>query len=154
MRKKNALRVGWVIGTLLAAVMVGLLVAAVIQGSNSASPQIMPTGTDSVQSMVELPLPDLKGEWSARENGVYFSATIVDDAIRIRFINGDTSVIYWNGTFNGQSASGVTLVSNKIELDEMILSGSDSKNFMVEDNTISFEFKAMGMTKTVVLTRA
>lgn len=154
MMKKTAIRIGWVIGAVLATLAVGLLVAAIIQGSNSAGPQTTSTETGIAETLVETPLPDLKGEWSAQDNGAYFDATIVEDSIRIRFVNGDTSMIYWNGTFNSQSASGVTLVSNRIDLDEIILSGSPSKDFLIENNTISFEFKAMGMTKMVVLTRA
>lgn len=154
MIKKNAIRVGWAIAVALAAAVVGLLVAAIVQGSNSAAPQMMPTEIAAPGEIMELPLPDLSGEWSAEDNGAVFAASITDELIRIRFVNGDTSMIYWNGTFDSQSASGVTLVSNKIELDEIILSGSDSKNFLVGNNMISFEFKAMGMSKTVVLTRA
>lgn len=152
MIKKNAIRVGWVIATVLAALAIGLLAAVIVQGSNSAAPQVMPTEITAPGEIV-LPLPDLSGEWSAEDNGVVFAASITDELIRIRLVNDNTSMIYWNGTFNSQSASGVTLVSNKINLDEIVLSGSDSKDFLVEDNTISFEFKAMGMTKTVVLTR-
>lgn len=153
MIKKNAIRVGWVIATVLAALAIGLLAAVIVQGSNSAAPQVMPTEITAPGEIVDLPLPDLSGEWSAEDNGVVFAASITDELIRIRLVNGNSSMIYWNGTFDSRSASGVTLVSNKIYLDEIILSGSDSKDFLVEDNTISFEFKAVGMTKTVVLTR-
>lgn len=118
-----------------------------------ASPTVVAEDASLVPG-VQLPLPNLDGAWVAENNGARFEATVSTQDIVINFVNNGSSMIYWNGSFNSQSASGVTVVSNKIDIDELVLSNADAKDFLIENDTISFEFKAMGMSKIVVMTRA
>jgi hypothetical protein len=60
---------------------------------------------------------------------------------------------YWNGTFANAATNGNKLTSEKVDAGHMVLSAANSKDFLVLDNGLEFEFQAMGMTKKVTLVR-
>lgn len=106
---------------------------------------------------VELPLPekpDLNGTWTAEDNGTIFTAEIINNSVTITMSKADTSMVYWYGWFDPTAVDGETVASNRLDYDKVVMSGAESKNFVVGDNTISFEITAMGMTKNVVMNRA
>lgn len=106
---------------------------------------------------VELPLPqntDLNGTWLAEDSGTIFTAEIANNSVTITMSKADTSMVYWYGWFDPTAVNGDTVVSNKLDYDKVVLSGSESKNFEIGDNTMSFEITAMGVTKRVKLNRA
>lgn len=110
--------------------------------------------TPNVQVGLPVAAVDLNGEWTAENNGSQFQAHIMNNVITIELVSRGTTMTYWNGTFETSVSPGSTIVSDKLESDKMILSGADSKNFVAQPDGLSFDFQALGMTKTVVLTRA
>lgn len=104
---------------------------------------------------LELPLTHLEGQWSANENGTKFVATVVGNDIKID-MNGDggVSALYWHGTFQTAESPGNTIVSTKTEgHDEIVLAQKNTKDFVVGENKIEFQFEAMGFKTKVVMTR-
>lgn len=150
----------WFYGTLVVFVVCAgfaLVLFSVVRDEASRSAvresSIVETGTPGAPQ-VELAVVALDGNWSAEDNGVTFAAVISSKTIQIMFINDGTSMIYWNGTFQDQENPGANVQSDKIDIDKIVLSGAVSKDFQISADTISFQFEAMGMTKTVVMTRA
>lgn len=103
-----------------------------------------------------VPSTDLKGVWSFKNsNGSTFTADVTDKAIKIHMnTNNGTSMVYWYGTFESYKPAGSVITSDVIYDDAVImLSNSTSKNFVVGNTTLSFDFTAMGATKKVDLSR-
>lgn len=103
-----------------------------------------------------VPSADLKGVWGyTNSNGSSFTADITDKAIKIRMnANNGTSLLYWYGTFESYKPSGSVVTSELIYDDAVnILSKSASKDFVVGDTTLSFDFTIQGNTKKVNLSR-
>lgn len=136
------------------AILVGGLFA--VLAITSPTP-VIPSSNTSVEPApaprIELPMVNLDGEWSAENNGSKFVAMVTDSNIEIRFVADDTSMIYWNGTFQTEAAPNETILSTKVDNGKMVLSKADSKNFVVGTDSLSFEFEAMGVIKTVAMTR-
>jgi len=101
-----------------------------------------------------VPVGDVNGSWSADSDGTTFQADVANGTITIKMVKGDTSLLYWYGSFTGQSMNNQTVISDKLDINEMVMSGADSKTFVIHDGVMTFEFKAMGMTKTVDLSHA
>lgn len=102
-----------------------------------------------------LPIVQLEGQWFSHDNDVVFTATVTGQIIEIQSsFSGETSALYWNGSFKSAESPGATITSNKIDLpDEIILSQSASKDFQINRDSMTFEFSAMGFKKKVTLTR-
>lgn len=140
-----------IIGVLVVLVMVFgaiALVSTMISSNNSPNME----GTHATS--LALPMIEFDGEWTAEVNDLRFDATVQDNSIAIQIANGPTSMLYWNGTFEAQGSNGDTIISDKVETNDIIMSQVDSKEFIVGFNTLSFEFKAMGVTTNVVLNNA
>lgn len=104
---------------------------------------------------IELPVAvDLNGNWMVNDEGRVFTAEITSETITITLSKGNTSVLYWYGSFDPTIPVGQIVVSDKLESDKMIVSRADSKDFLVGDNRLSFEFTVMGVTKKLELQRA
>lgn len=102
-----------------------------------------------------LPLVQLEGDWSIKEDDTAFVAKVTGDSIKIEMVAADgMSATYWHGTFKTAESSGSTIVSSKTEAsDEIVLSQDSSKDFQIGPNGITFKFSALGFTKQVTLTR-
>lgn len=151
-RTRTLLWVASVLAVIVGAVLAVLAMSlAVPEGSPVVEnpPAITAPGVD-----LELPLVQLNGTWSSSDNGTQFVATVGNNVVSIEMVKGDTSMLYWNGTFGTEGAAGDILVSNKSDVERPMLSSADSKDFTVGDDTLSFQFEAMGMMKTVVMMRA
>lgn len=103
---------------------------------------------------LNLPLVQMNGVWTAEAGSSKFVATVKNQTITIELGNDDTAMTYWYGTFVDQEARGATITSDLIETNEVILSQARSKDFVLKGTLLEFEFKAMGMTKKVRLSRA
>lgn len=102
-----------------------------------------------------LPLVSLEGSWQAEMNDSTFKAVVATNAISIKLVSSDgTTMNYWHGTFKTAESPGHNVDSTKIETDEVYLSRSKNKVFSIGSDSLSFDFSAMGVTKTVVMTRA
>lgn len=118
--------------------------------SVSAVAQVQPKETGLV-----LPILNLEGTWVHKtDRGGVFEATVTQQSIKIvmKAPNG-TTMVYWNGTFDAQQSVDAVVDSNDIG-DQAVLSQSQTKNFKIGEKTISFDYTAMGVTKTVSLRRA
>lgn len=154
---KNGLPIAFIIGlTILALVATG----AVINWIAEDTPTVQTQSTEKTGSApaptlaVELPLVNLDGEWRADNDGSTFVALISNDVITINLENADVSLIYWHGTFSTPETTNVAIGSTAVDIAKPVMSRAPSKTFQLKDDTLSFEFTAMGSTKTVVLTRA
>lgn len=114
--------------------------------------------TDSVSEDV-LQVPDLVGQWkqsnpNSEEN--YQQATVTADTITIEWVadGGDTTSIYWVGTFEAptEESGSFTSVRDKKATDPALLASTeDSKEFMFDGETITYKVSALGTTTTVKL---
>lgn len=107
----------------------------------------------NAQVGIELPMVQLDGTWAADENGTRFLATVKDEKISIDMGDDASTMLYWYGTFKHVESPGADITSTKLKTDKLVLSGADAKDFTVENDTITFEFEAMGAKKKVVMTR-
>lgn len=101
-----------------------------------------------------VPVMNLEGVWSYKnEKGGVFEATVTSKSVKILMKTpDDTSLVYWNGTFDSNQTAGATVVS-KVDEDAFILSKSTSKEFVVGIDTLTFDFTQAGKTKKVELRR-
>lgn len=102
---------------------------------------------------LELPMVQLDGEWMAENNGTRFVATVSNQIINIQLVSDGVSMTYWNGTFGISESPGTTVTSSVVDINKMVLSAATSKDFVVGDHTLSFEFQGMGIKATVVMIR-
>ena len=120
--------------------------------------------TNATTETKEPVIPDLTGEWiqeDANKDEMYQAATITADAMTINWVNDseETEALYWAGTFTApvdDTEPYVWVSENDTEQTSkaLLASGADTKEFTYEDNKISYEAKAMGVTKTVYLIKA
>jgi hypothetical protein len=117
-----------------------------------------PAGIDQYPAMnqpvsdLELPLVELEGVWQFKQNDVAFVARVEGQHIAIDMVGADgTSIAYWDGSFKTAESPGHAVTS--VRSDEVALSQDTSKDFRVNEGSLVFPFKAMGVTKNIELTR-
>jgi hypothetical protein len=159
-KKTNHLK--WIIplGTFLA--IAGICVTLVLLGSkeshNSSKPASS-TMTAAVPAVEITPsTSSLNGKWAASLESSTMLATVTDDGIEIQWANGDTSALYWKGTFPVPANHGAKFtVESEGDLhamDESMLASEDlTKTFTYENNTINFSLTVIGVTTKVHLAR-
>jgi hypothetical protein len=96
------------------------------------------------------------GTWIDHDQNM--SATIADDTIEIKIVDGDTNGLYWKGTWPVVEtvSDGLVIVSQGDDeaLSESVFGSSDAtKTFVYDDNELSFPFRAFGITTTLYLTK-
>lgn len=121
-----------------------------------------PTGAaDSKPTEKAAPAPDLTGAWKqsnpASEKS-YQQATITADAITVEWVSdgGNTTSIYWVGTFKAPSDSTgpYTWTSQRDDAatkTALMASSDPTKEFTYEGDGISYKVSALGTTTTVKL---
>jgi hypothetical protein len=156
MHKNKALAVAVVL--VLVAAGVGFFVAMGFASSNS--PTVSRPTFETVQAApdagIQLPVMNMDGDWRAEDDGTgtQFNATVFENTINIKMVNTSMSVTYWNGTFQSSVAPGKTVVSTFVDPETVVLSSATSKEFAIDENGMTFDFIAMGLTKKVRLVRA
>jgi hypothetical protein len=139
----------------IAAIVFALMAAAVPEGSPTVQTPGPPHYSATAVPVVDPPLHDLNGTWTGdMENGTTMIGTVNGDAIQIVMKKDDASMIYWNGSFRPAATIGDVILSTRVEIPKVVVSPAADKRFVVGDDTMSFEITAMGVTKTVELTRA
>lgn len=142
-----------VIGIVLSIVAAIIVIALVVpHQKNTTTPVGQNVSTDAG---LVLPLVELEGQWLARDNDTAFIGTVSGQDLEIQVsFSGETAALYWHGTFKSAESPGATIVSTKTEgPDEIVLSQSKEKEFHIKQGAITFDFSAMGFTKTVTMTR-
>lgn len=116
----------------------------------------------SQQEITPEPQPaDLTGTWKSTNSDSedsWMEATITADTIQIDWVTADTHSLYWVGTFEAPSESGDwswTSQANREKMDTALMaSQDDTKDFTyTEADGLSFDASAMGVTKTVKMTK-
>lgn len=139
----------------ITAVVLGVLVFFGILGcSGNESP--IPRNDLKAQAVADqvAPTMNLEGVWTHKtDKGGVFEATVAAKSIKILMKTpNDTSLVYWNGTFESRQMLGAVVVS-QVNEDAFVVSKSTSKDFVVGADTLTFDFTQMGMTKKVELKR-
>jgi hypothetical protein len=140
----------------VSAMLLGLCAAVIAVSLKSDNTTSVAQTSNVAPPSVELPLIDLEGKWvgdSGTGSGSRFEATVANGMISIDLVSDHMTMSYWNGTFANAATNGNKLTSEKVDAGHMVLSAANSKDFLVLDNGLEFEFQAMGMTKKVTLVR-
>lgn len=100
------------------------------------------------------PVADLTGKWIYKgTDGLAFAAEVKNGGISIDLLTGDgTSMTYWVGTFKNEANIG-SVIKSVVDTNEVVLSMDPAKDFTVDEGSLSFKFQAMGVKKTIVMTR-
>ena len=137
-----------------------LAVAVVLTGCGGAEPA--PAGAAPSKATQDAPpVPDLAGTWkqgNSASKDAYQEARITGDTISIDWVSdgGDTTSIYWVGTFKAPTnATEPYTWTSKRDVAKtesaLLASTDDSKEFTFEGDTISYKVSALGSTTTVKL---
>lgn len=139
----------------------GLGVALVLTlGACSGQAQNTSTGTQEATPVEQKKPLDLTGKWHATNSGDEAAATmeaeIKDGTITIYLINKkeDTKSLYWQGTVPAPDTTddkyNFTSQADTEALSQSLLGSQDkTKDFKYENGVLSFDFTALGTTKTI-----
>ncbi|WP_311141567.1 hypothetical protein [Lancefieldella rimae] len=139
----------------------GLGVALVLTlGACSGQAQSTSTSTQETASVEQKKPLDLSGKWHATNSGDEAAATmeaeIKDGTITIYLVNKkeDTKMLYWQGTVptpdTTEDKYDFTSEADTEALSQSLLGSQDkTKDFKYENGTLSFDFTALGTTKTI-----
>lgn len=108
-----------------------------------------PKGVDK-----EIVTKDLTGKWMGHINETAFTVSVENETVTIRMAKAGSSMLYWYGSFQNHAVVGETINSTKLDINKAVLSSAGSKEFTVNDNSLSFDVSAVGQTKTIEVTRA
>lgn len=137
-----------VCSALIIAGVLALLFMFMIGGSG---PQVLAPAAPHTQ--IQTTSQDLNGQWNAESNGVKLVATVTNDTISVKMVNGDTTINWWDGSFVSTAVDGDAVASiKKQDADIMVMSSSDNQTFLVGDGTLTFDMTFLGVTKTVKMT--
>jgi hypothetical protein len=149
------------ISLVLALLFLGAVVATIVVAKTSSTPSnggsapIAGAAQYNAPTVaVEVPLVQLDGKWIAKENNSSFVAEVKNNSITITIVGSeDTTMDYWAGSFKATEASGQS-INSVVDEAKFVLSQDKNKSFTVGEDTLSFKFSAMGVSKTIVLHRA
>ncbi|KQW06180.1 hypothetical protein ASC66_06515 [Leifsonia sp. Root4] len=139
-----------------------LVLVAALALTGCSGPGTTPAGAGDSNTVAEAPqAPDLVGAWmqsnSASEDS-FQQATITADTITVEWVadGGDTTSIYWVGTFEApaDATEPYTWTSQRdAEATDsaLLASTDDTKEFTFEGDTISYKVSALGTTTKVEL---
>lgn len=97
----------------------------------------------------------LDGQWVSENNGTKMTATVSHNTIKVELVNNDTTVNFWDGSFESFAQVGDVIGSVRTNTEGTIMVSSDQeKNFIVGEETLSFDLSFMGVTKHVKATHA
>lgn len=119
------------------------------------------TGSSQREIAPEPQPTDLTGTWksiNSDSEDSWMEATITSDTIQIDWVTADTRSLYWIGTFEAPSEPGDWSWTNQADREKMdttlMVSQDDTKDFTyTETDGPSFEASAIGVTKTVKMTK-
>jgi hypothetical protein len=140
---------------LLSVFALGLIALVVNVATYKPALATLPESTTTSSSASKLVLD---GIWTDDDDK--FTATVKNNAITIIWkLDATSNGLYWVGDFQSQITEGTgfnTIIStaDRTKLETSIVGSQDStKAFAHQDGKLSFEFGAMGVTKTVVLSK-
>jgi hypothetical protein len=101
-------------------------------------------------SVVPVEATTLDGAYESVSNGVSIRASIEGKNLVITMTNDGTTITYWRGSFDNLAKPG-TNVASVADNTVALLSESDTKEFTVGDNTISYTMTMMGVSRQIEL---
>lgn len=129
-------------------------------GGSESGGDASQAGDDQAQEEAATP-PDLTGEWKQVNNeseDSWQAATITADSMEVYWVsdNGETKSLYWAGTFTAPETADEPYTWDSANDTEktssaLLASGAETKTFTYQDNQISYEVTALGVTTTVKL---
>lgn len=136
-----------------------LLLTGCAGGTTPADPPAPgETATEEApQPEVEAPA-DLTGTWKTVDNAsedAWQEVTIAADTITINWVSdgGDTTALYWVGTYDAPTAAGDFTWTSKADTEALassIMGSTDTeKVFTYEGEQLSWQVSALGVTKKV-----
>ena len=137
---------------------------ALTLGACSGQPQGNATNQQQAAPVEQKKPLDLTGKWhatnSADESSVTFEAEIKDNVITIYFVDkkADTKSLYWQGTAPAPDTTddkyNFTSQADTDALSKSLFGSQDkTKDFKYENGVLSFDFSALGTTKTIKMER-
>lgn len=137
---------------------------ALTLGACSGQPQGNATNQQQAAPVEQKKPLDLSGKWhatnSADEASATFEAEIKDGVITIYFVNKkeDTKSLYWQGTVPAPDTTDdkydFTSEADTEALSQSLFGSQDkTKDFKYENGVLSFDFSALGTTKTIKMER-
>jgi len=143
---------------------IAIAVALVVSGCTGASTATSGSSQSEQPAEVAAEVPDLVGDWkqtNSESEDSYQQATITADTISVDWVSdgGETTSIYWVGTFEAPTDSTEPYVWSSVRDEEatdsaMLASGDDAKEFTFEGDVISYKLTALGTTVTVKLAKS
>lgn len=140
-----------------------LVVGVAACSGQNTQPSSSAEGAESSQrEIAPEPQPaDLTGTWKSTNSDSedsWMEATITADTIQIDWVTADTRSLYWIGTFEAPSEPGDWSWTSQADREKMdtalMASQDDTKDFTyTETDGLSFDASAMGVTKTVKMTK-
>jgi hypothetical protein len=105
-------------------------------------------------------VPVLTGHWHMTKSGIpdaKMAASIADDKILVTLTMGDTTGIFWDGTFDTTQTSAVfktTSLGDQAAMAAQLYASSEkSKVFTYKDGDLSFQFSIMGVSTIVHMSK-
>ena len=96
----------------------------------------------------------IDGIYKSKKTDPAFEATVDDKTIKVEIVSDGERYLYWLGTAPETTSTNFMSDADSVELDKSLMgSQARSKRFRVDGNTISFEFKALGSTKKIEVSR-
>jgi hypothetical protein len=148
-------RIHWTVLSLIAAV--ALFVGGFVLVGNFTQT----TNPSGVVPAAAVTTVNMNGTWTQTSglSGTTMTGTISDGSISIQLSDGDTSGLYWKGTFPVDTilSDGFTVTSagDTTALSSSIFASQDStKVFTYKDGSLNFSFSILGTTTTVHLQRS
>lgn len=137
---------------------------ALTLGACSGQPQSNATNQQQAAPVEQKKPLDLTGKWhatnSADESSATFEAEIKDNVITIYFVDkkADTKSLYWQGTAPAPDTTddkyNFTSQADTDALSKSLFGSQDkTKDFKYENGVLSFDFSALGTTKTIKMER-
>ncbi|HJG41758.1 hypothetical protein [Bifidobacterium pullorum] len=135
---------------------------AVCSGQNAQPSSNAEDSGSSQREITPEPQPaDLTGTWKSTNSDSedsWMEATITVDTIQVDWVTADTRSLYWIGTFEAPSEPGDWSWTSQADREKMdtalMASQDDTKDFTyIETDGLSFDASAMGVTKTVKMTK-
>jgi hypothetical protein len=139
----------------VAAVAIGVFaVPAMVSESGQPTNSSFSSQVEAGVGGLVLPLQTLDGEWKYEKNGTAFTATVINNTVKIDLGSDGVVMNYYVGTFESYAGIGDTIKSTSLTTDAIVLSQSTAKDFQVGKDAFTFVFEAMGMKATVEMRRA
>lgn len=139
----------------VAATLLVVFIFAAMRLAETWEPTKLEYSSTETQAVKIVSPPDMTGRWVTHgDDPTAMFAVIEEKTITVTLVSEGSHLVYWHGSFENPGSNGGTTVSNAIVADILVLSTASSKEFVCEEDALSFEITVMGMTKTMEMVRA